>query len=226
MADLLSHVALQANRYLRGLDGRPVAPSQQALDCLTVLDEPLAEGPTDPEAVFDLLDRVGSRPRSPALAGASSDSCTAAVCPRRWPPTGWPGPGTRTRLLCGTSPIASRLEEVAQRWLVELLDLPEACGAAFVSGDTMANFTCLAAARTAMLERLGWDVESDGLFGAPPFTVVIGEETHPSVTKALGLLGLGRRRVIRVPSITRAVCAPRRFPPWARPPLYVCRPAM
>jgi glutamate/tyrosine decarboxylase-like PLP-dependent enzyme len=63
----------------------------------------------------------------------------------------------------------------------------------------MASFACLAAARSAMLERLGWDVESDGLFGAPPLTVVIGEETHPSVTKALGLLGLGRRRVILVP---------------------------
>jgi len=63
----------------------------------------------------------------------------------------------------------------------------------------MANFTALAAARNTALERLGWDVEADGLFGAPPLTVVVSEETHPSVHKALGLLGLGRRRVVRVP---------------------------
>jgi len=199
MADLLSHVALRANRYLQGLDGRPLAPSQQALDNLAVLDEPLAESPTAPEGVFDLLDRIGS-PATVASAGGRffgfvHGGCLPAALAANWLAGAW----DQNAALFGTSPIASRLEEVAQRWLVELLDLPEACGAAFVSGDTMANFTCLAAARTAMLERLGWDVESDGLFGAPPLTVVIGEETHPSVTKVLGLLGLGRRRVIRVP---------------------------
>ena len=125
-----------------------------------------------------------------------------------------------------TSPIASRLEEVAQRWLVELLDMPAGCGAAFVSGATMASFTCLAAARTAMLDRLGWDVESDGLFGAPPLTVVISEETHPSVTKALGLLGLGRRRVIRVPVDRQGRMCAEALPAWVRPPWYACRPAM
>ena len=199
MADLLSHVALQANRYLRGLDGRPVAPSQEALDHLAVFDEPLAESPAAPEVVFDLLDRFGS-PATMASAGGRffgfvHGGCLPAALAANWLAGAW----DQNAALFASSPIASRLEEVAQRWLVELLDLPAACGAAFVTGDTMANFTCLAAARVAMLERLGWDVEADGLFGAPPLTVVISEETHPSVTKALGLLGLGRRRVIRVP---------------------------
>jgi glutamate/tyrosine decarboxylase-like PLP-dependent enzyme len=63
----------------------------------------------------------------------------------------------------------------------------------------MANFTALAAARHAVLERVGWDVEADGLFGAPPITVVVGDEAHPSLIKALGMLGLGRSRVVRVP---------------------------
>jgi len=199
MADLLSHVALQADRYLRGLDGRSVAPSQQALDNLAVLDEPLADGPTAPDAVFDLLDRIGS-PATVASAGGRffgfvHGGCLPAALAANWLAGAW----DQNAVLFATSPIASRLEEVAQRWLVELLDMPRDCGAAFVSGDTMANFTCLAAARTAMFERLGWDVESDGLFGAPPLTVVVSEEIHPSVTKALGLLGLGRRRVVRVP---------------------------
>ena len=199
MEDLLSQVALRAGRYLRGLDGRPVAPSQQALDGLAVLDEPLPESPTAPEAVIDLLDRVGS-PATMATAGGRffgfvHGGCLPAALAANWLAGAW----DQNAALFASSPIASRLEEVAQRWLVELLDLPEDCGAAFVTGATMASFTCLAAARTAMLERLGWNVEADGLFGAPPLTVVISEETHPSVTKALGLLGLGRRRVIRVP---------------------------
>jgi len=199
MADLLSHVALHANRYLQGLAGRSVSPSRQALDCLAVLDEPLPDGPTAPQAVIDLLDRIGS-PATVASAGGRffgfvHGGCLPAALAANWLAGAW----DQNAVLFATSPIASRLEEVAQRWLVELLDMPRSCGVAFVSGATMASFACLAAARSAMLERLGWDVESDGLFGAPPLTVVIGEETHPSVTKALGLLGLGRRRVIRVP---------------------------
>jgi len=199
MTDLLSQVAVRAGHYLRGLDGRSVAPSQQALDCLAALDEVLPEGPTAPDAVIDLLDRIGS-PATMATAGGRffgfvHGGCLPAALAANWLAGAW----DQNAALFTSSPIASRLEEVAQRWLVELLDLPAECGAAFVTGATMASFTCLAAARTAMLQRLGWNVEADGLFGAPPLTVVVSEETHPSVTKALGLLGLGRRRVIRVP---------------------------
>ena len=97
------------------------------------------------------------------------------------------------------SPAAITLEEVALGWVRELLDLPEGTGGAVVTGATMANFTALAAARHALLARQGWDVESDGLFGAPEITVVVGDEVHASVLKALGLLGLGRKRVVRVP---------------------------
>jgi glutamate/tyrosine decarboxylase-like PLP-dependent enzyme len=169
------------------------------LDCLAALDEVLPEGPTAPDAVIDLLDRIGS-PATMATAGGRffgfvHGGCLPAALAANWLAGAW----DQNAALFTSSPIASRLEEVAQRWLVELLDLPAECGAAFVTGATMASFTCLAAARTAMLQRLGWNVEADGLFGAPPLTVVVSEETHPSVTKALGLLGLGRRRVIRVP---------------------------
>jgi len=88
---------------------------------------------------------------------------------------------------------------VARRWLLELLGLPAAADVGFVTGATMANFAALAAARHELLRRVGWDVEDDGLYGAPPITVVVGEEAHPSLLKALALLGLGRRRVVTVP---------------------------
>jgi glutamate/tyrosine decarboxylase-like PLP-dependent enzyme len=85
-------------------------------------------------------------------------------------------------------------------WLINLFGLPPGSGGAFVTGATVANLCGLAAGRHVVLNRAGWDVEADGLFGAPPITVIIGEEAHPVIFKALGLLGLGRKRVVLIPT--------------------------
>ena len=98
------------------------------------------------------------------------------------------------------SPTTARLESIALRWLLDALHLPSTSAAGFVTGATMANFTCLAAARHALLERAGWDVEAQGLFGAPPLNVIVGDEVHVTALKALAMLGLGRARVTRVPA--------------------------
>jgi glutamate/tyrosine decarboxylase-like PLP-dependent enzyme len=95
--------------------------------------------------------------------------------------------------------VAAAVEEVALRWLLSVLNLPEGAAGGFVTGATMANFTGLAAARHAVLAQVGWDVAGQGLFGAPPITVIVGEEVHVSLLKALSMLGLGRERVVRVP---------------------------
>ena len=95
---------------------------------------------------------------------------------------------------------SSDLEEVVLSWLLDLFDLPRSAGGALVTGTQMADVTALAAARTSLLGDLGWDVERDGLFGAPPIQVVIGDEVHATMLKALALLGFGRDRVIRVPA--------------------------
>jgi glutamate/tyrosine decarboxylase-like PLP-dependent enzyme len=91
------------------------------------------------------------------------------------------------------------LEDVALGWLRDVLGLPPETGVGFVTGATMANFTCLAAARHSVLQQAGWDVEADGMFGAPEVAVVVGEEAHPTLFKSLGLAGFGRNRVVRVP---------------------------
>lgn len=98
------------------------------------------------------------------------------------------------------TPAASACEEVVTRWLLDLLDLPREASIGFVSGATLANFTCLAAARGEVLRRVGWDVESDGLFGAPPIHIVLGEEAHSTIFSGLRYLGLGAKRIISVPS--------------------------
>jgi glutamate/tyrosine decarboxylase-like PLP-dependent enzyme len=97
------------------------------------------------------------------------------------------------------APIAARLERVAGKWLLEAFGLPGDSAAGFVTCATQANFTGLAAARHALLDRKGWNVEAQGLFEAPAIRVVVGDEVHVSVLKALSMLGLGRERVTRVP---------------------------
>src|SRR5438132_1244365 len=199
MKDLLRTTAERAARYLVDLKDRGVAPTPEALANLRRLDEPLPEHPTDPSTVIRLLDEIGS-PATMASAGGRffgfvvGGSLPAAVAARH-PAAAWDqNPG-----IVVLSPIAARLEHVAMRWLLDVLGLPPACGVGFVTCATQANFSGLAAARHALLARRGWNVEAQGLFGAPPITVVVGEEVHVSVLKALMLVGLGGERVIRVP---------------------------
>ncbi len=123
-----------------------------------------------------------------------------ARCLRRLRPTGLRRRGDQNTGYYNITPATARLEQIALRWLLEVLDLPRSCGGAFVTGANVANFVALAAARHSILERVGWNVEADGLFGAPPITVVVGAEAHPTLIKALGMLGLGRNRVVRVPA--------------------------
>lgn len=109
------------------------------------------------------------------------------------------------------TPAASACEERTGQWLLDLLDLPRKSSVGFVTGATIANFTCLAAARGEVLRRAGWDVEADGLFGAPPIHVVLGEEAHSTVFSGLRYLGLGAKRVVSVPVNEQGLMRPDAF---------------
>ena len=199
MRELLENTAQRAISYLEALDTRGVAPAPQAVGKLATLDEPLAEDATPPEQVIKLLDEVCS-PATMAMAGPRFfgfviGGSLPAPLAANWLAGAW----DQNTGLNNTTPATAQLEQIALNWLLDLFGLPSGCGGAFVTGATMANFSALAAARHALLERAGWNVEADGLFGAPPITVVVGEEAHPTLFKSLGLLGLGRNRVIRVP---------------------------
>lgn len=199
MKHLLKETTDRALRYSDGLNDRSVAPSPEAIANLRRLDEPLPEVPTDPEAVVALLDEIGS-PATVATAGSRyfgfviGGSLPATVA-ANWLATVW----DQNAGIVALSPIAAKLEEVAMRWVLDVLGLPSDCGVGFVTCATQANFSGLAAARHAILAQQGWDVEAKGLFGAPPITVVVGDEVHVSVLRALMVLGLGRERVIKVP---------------------------
>jgi len=198
-AALLKRAARDAMEYLEGEDARSVAPTPKAVAALSALRGPLPPGPTSAEAVLHLLHEYGSpatvAKTSGRFFGFVNGGCLPAALAASWLVSAW----DQNAAFFVQSPVAVTLEEIALDWVRELLGLPEGTGGAVVTGATMANFSALAAARHTLLARVGWDVQSDGLYGAPPITVVVGEEAHASVFKALGLLGLGRNRVVRVP---------------------------
>jgi glutamate/tyrosine decarboxylase-like PLP-dependent enzyme len=218
---LLESAAQRAIGYLEELDSRGVAPGAEAVAGLNRFREPLPDGPADPAEVLRLLDEVGS-PATIATAGrrffgfviGGSLPVTLAA---NWLAGAW----DQNSALYHVTPATALLEEVALGWLVDVFGLPAGTGGAFVTGATVANFSALAAARHAALERAGWDVEADGLFGAPPITVVVGEEAHPTLFKSLGMLGLGRNRVVKVPVDGQGRMRPEALPRLSGPTI-VC----
>ena len=199
MYAILDDAARRARQYLETLDTRPVAPNPTAVAALTQLEEPLPEQGGDPAQTLGLLDRAVS-PATMGMAGARFfgfviGGALPVTLAANWLAGAW----DQNAALHEVTPGVSRLEEVALRWLLELFELPPSTGAGFVTGATVANFTALAAARHAVLAHAGWNVEADGLFGAPTIQVITGEEAHPTLLKSLGMLGLGRSRVVRVP---------------------------
>jgi glutamate/tyrosine decarboxylase-like PLP-dependent enzyme len=196
--DVLNDAARRAAAYLAGARDRRVSPSPDAVDALRGLQAPLPDTPTDAADVLALLDRLGSPATVATNAGRFFGFVNGAALPASMAATWLAAAWDQNAALRVMSPAAATLEDVALEWARDLLGLPAGCAGALVTGATMANLTGLAAARHALLERANWDVERDGLFGAPPLTVVVGDEVHVSLLKALGLLGLGRDRVRRV----------------------------
>jgi glutamate/tyrosine decarboxylase-like PLP-dependent enzyme len=214
---LLEDAARRACAYLDGLDERRVSPDGPALDALAALDRALPDGPSTDRDVLAELDRVVSpatlATAGPRFFGFVIGGVLPAALAANWLAGAW----DQNAGLHAPTPGVSVLERVGLGWLVDLFDLPAGTGAGFVTGATMANFTALAAARHAVLARAGWHVEADGLFGAPPITVVVGAEAHPTLFKSLGLLGLGRSRVVRVPVDGQGRMRADAIPPIHRP---------
>ncbi|MCH7821761.1 MAG: aspartate aminotransferase family protein [Proteobacteria bacterium] len=196
---LLQDAARRGIRFRAGLNDRGVAPAADAVAAVERFREPLPENGATDEDTLALLDEIGS-PAAVAMAGpryfgfviGGSLPVTLAT---NWLTAAW----DQNVGMHEVTPAVSTLEQVAIEWMIDLFGLPEATGAGFVTGATVANFTALAAARHRVCMDAGWDVEGLGLIGSPPISVLVGEEAHPTLTKSLGLLGLGRNRVVRLP---------------------------
>jgi len=213
-AALLKRAARDAMEYLEGEDARSVAPTPKAVAALSALRGPLPPGPTSAEAVLHLLHEYGSpatvAKTSGRFFGFVNGGCLPAALAASWLVSAW----DQNAAFFVQSPVAVTLEEIALDWVRELLGLPEGTGGAVVTGATMANFSALAAARHTLLARVGWDVQSDGLYGAPPITVVVGEEAHASVFRRSVCWDWAATAWSGFRSTARAGCAPTRCLTW------------
>jgi glutamate/tyrosine decarboxylase-like PLP-dependent enzyme len=200
MKELLAETAARAARYLTESGSRRVAPREQDVKRLETLGGALPQAATEPGEVLALLDDIGSPATVMSSGGRYFGFVIGGTLPAALAANWLAGTWDQNGGLSVTSPVSAKIEEIVLAWVTDLLGLPPTCGASFVTGTTMANFSALAAARTAVLQRAGWNVEENGLFEAPPIRVVVGEEAHVTLLKALAMLGLGRSRVTRVPT--------------------------
>lgn len=194
----MERAAREAVAYRRGVavaETTPVATYRQMMD---VFDRPLPAASGDPRAIIEELIELAT----PGIRAATAPRFFGWVIGSSHPTgvaadflvSAW---GQNVGNLV-SAPAASALETVSAGWLLDILGLPAEASVGFVTGATVANFVCLAAARSEVLRRVGWDVEADGLFGAPPVRVLIGADAHATVFSGLKYLGLGAQRVTTV----------------------------
>ena len=196
--DLFEKAKEHALEYMGQAADRRVFPSKDVLARLDAFDETLCDDGTAPSDVLKMLHTLGS-PATVSQTGGRyfgfvNGGITPAALAAKWLSDAW----DQNAALYVISPVASVLETVCEKWLVDLLRLPAGTAAGFVSGTSTATLCGLAAGRDELLRRSGWDAGARGLYGAPEVRVVLGSQAHSTVSKALSILGLGRDRVERV----------------------------
>jgi glutamate/tyrosine decarboxylase-like PLP-dependent enzyme len=192
----LQAAAAHARNWLASVPGRPVPPRRAADELAKGFGETIPAGPTDPAAVIDLLNEAAEDGLMAMASGRFFGWVIGGTLPAAmaadWLVSAW----DQNAGMRNPTPGVVAAEETAARWLLDLLGLPEGCDVGFVTGATMANFSCLAAAREQVLADAGWDVGQDGLTGAPPVRALVGAERHETVDVALRYLGLGAPTVV------------------------------
>jgi glutamate/tyrosine decarboxylase-like PLP-dependent enzyme len=197
---LLDRARRHAGEFLRSLPERHVGARATREELLAALRVPLSDSGEDDAEVLDALAALGERGAvacpGPRYFGFVIGGSLPVALAADWLTSTWDqNPG-----IYATSPVVSVIEEVAREWLLELFDLPRQSSLGFVTGCQMANFTCLAAARHGVLRRAGWDVEEDGLYGAPRINLITSAESHVTIDVAMRYLGFGTRALLRVES--------------------------
>ena len=195
---LLRQTAELAADFLEGVGDRPVRATAAHDELVAAFGGPLERRGEAPGEVVSELARIAD----PGLIGSAGPryfgfviggSLPSALA-ADWLTSAW----DQNAGLYAIGPSASVAEEIAGGWLIDLFGLPEGSSVGFSTGATMASFTALASGRHRVLARAGWNVEEDGLIGAPDLAVVVGAEAHVTIHVSLQMLGLGRNRVVRV----------------------------
>ncbi len=186
--------------YLGGVRDRPVGATSSLDELRNALSGTLQDEGEAPDVVVETLARLVDpglvASAGPRFFGFVIGGSLPAALAADWLTSAW----DQNAGLYLSSAAAAVVEETVSTWLLDLLGLPASASVGFVTGATMANFTGLAAGRHEVLRKIGWDVETRGLIDAPAVTVIVGEEAHATLFAALQYLGLGRDRVIRIPT--------------------------
>ncbi len=193
--DLLQRAHDHALQFLRALPQRHVGARATREELLSIFRAPLSDKGEDGKSVLDLLARGAERgavgSAGPRYYGFVIGGSLPIALAADWITSAW----DQNSGIFVTSPIASVLEEVSREWLLELFDLPRTAGVGFVTGGQMANCTGMAAGRDAVLRRAGYNVEDQGLIGAPPVNIILSAEAHITIYSSLRLLGFGSKKV-------------------------------
>ncbi len=224
-AAVLRRTTELALAFLESLDDRPVGARADRQHLLAALGGPL---PDDGTPALDVIERLAATADpglvaipGPRYFGFVIGGSLPAALAADWLTSTW----DQNAGIFAAGPSASVVEEIVGDWLVDLLGLPVGTSIGLTTGCQMAHVVCLAAARHAVLKGTGWDVEADGLVGAPPITVIVGSETHATIPTALQFLGLGRTRVVTVDSDgqgrMRLDALAEALPPTDRPTIVV-----
>ena len=214
---LIDQFAAIAESYISDSTSNPVYPKPDSIQQLQHFKTPLQDHPVSPEAVLDLLNEKGSPATVKNTGGRYFGFVTGSSLPAAMMAKLLTAVWDQNSAMYCMSPVSAELEEITGKWLLDLLQLPSDTTVGFVTGCTMANFTALASARHALLKKAGWNVEARGLFHAPEITVIVGEEVHVSLLKALNMVGFGRERVIRVPADDQGRIRPYKIPDTGGP---------
>jgi glutamate/tyrosine decarboxylase-like PLP-dependent enzyme len=210
---LYAQAAAYAYAFLDSLQSRRVFPDDSALAQLAGFDEALPEQPQSGAQVLAQLHELGT----PAVVahgggryfGFVNGGAIPTSLAARWMADVW----DQNAALYVMSPLAAKLEQVCERWLVELCGLPPGSAAGLVSGTSVATLCGILAGRNSLLQKLGWDATQRGLFGAPPLRVLMSAQAHATVRKALAVLGIGSEQIEWLESDSQGRVIMDRMPP-------------
>lgn len=197
--ELFNYVLSSAKEFENGLDTNPVVPTPEALKNLQLFDEPMPVAKTDALQVIKMLNDIGAPAATLSRSGRFFGFVVGGTLPvsvaSSWLTSTWDQNSSLSKL----SYINAKLEQVAQKWIVKMLDLPEGTAVGFVTGATMAGFTALSSARTRIYKNLGYDLKTGGLKNAPDIRLILSEDIHSTNIRALNYMGYGSDEFEYVP---------------------------
>jgi glutamate/tyrosine decarboxylase-like PLP-dependent enzyme len=198
--------------YLEELPDRRVFPGEESLKKLEQLNLPIPETANDPESALEILNTIGAENTVASNGGRYFGFVFGGTLPvslaANWMVSAW----DQNAAFRVSSPVAAHFEKITAGWLLDLLRLPGESAVGFVTGTTMANFCAMVAARHHLYSRMGWDIKKKGLSQAPVLRVIVGEEVHASMQRALMLAGFGLDNLVKVPTDDHGRIIPEHLP--------------